>query len=457
MKQSLQLGLKQTLKMTPQLQQAIRLLQLSAIELDLEIKSALESNPMLETEEQDQEPTATDLPVTAEWDDANPENFSRQYDSNEADPFENLASSEVTLQDHLLWQLNLTPLSDRDRIIAFTIIDAIADDGYLHTALSEIQTGLQQNYPDEFANLELEEITAVLRRIQQFDPLGVASRDLQECLLLQLEALPEDTPQLAACKTLVQQHLDLLAKKQHVQIKNLLKLNDAALQTVLHTISQLHPHPGELIANSTAEYIMPDVIVSKQNAQWVVRLNPGLTTHIRINPSYAAMVKHADNSRDNKFLGEQLNEARWLLNGIKIRNETLLKVATSIIAKQREFLEFGEEKMQPLILQDIAKDVAMNESTISRITSNKYILTPRGIFELKYFFSSHVSKNSGDNCSSTAIKAIIKQLISKEPVQKPLSDQDIAAIMMQRGIKIARRTVAKYREALGIKASSMRK
>lgn len=455
MKQVLQLSTKQSLKMTPQLQQAIKLLQLSSTELEDEIKNALELNPMLEPVDP-QEAHASDLPVETEWGSVESE-FSFQHDHAIDDDFSSFTTSELTLQDHLLWQLNLTPFSDKDRIIAINIIDSLDDTGYLITPLEEIQTSLIQNYPNDFAQTDLDEVVAVLHRIQQFDPIGVACRDLQECMLIQLNAMPTTTPFLSVCKDLVTNYLDLLANKNYMQIKQKLQLKDPELQTVIHTLTRLHPRPGELVNTQKSEYIIPDVLVSKKNNRWVVELNHDLAANVRINPSYAALIKRADSSRDNQFLREQLNEAKWFLNSLRNRNETLLKVASCIVTQQREFLEHGEEKMQPLTLNEVAIAIGLNESTVSRVTTKKYLHTPRGVYELKYFFSSHVSNSDGDNCSSTAIKAIIKKLIGGEEPKNPLSDQAITALMLDQGIKLSRRTVAKYRESMGIQSSNQRK
>lgn len=441
MKQTLSLNTKQTLSMTPQLQQAIRLLQLSAADLDLEIKAALESNPLLEATD--------DLSVDTVWEDVETDYNAATTTSNEFTSAENYTSAVTSLQDYLLWQLNLITCTEQERIIALSIIDAIDDSGYLRTPLTDLCS--------EFANIELATIEAVLHKVQQFDPCGVASRNLQECLLLQLNALPLTKQHLKQCTLLVTKYLDLLGAKNYAKIRSNMHLSEAELQAIIHTLTQLHPHPGETITTHADEYIVPDVNVSHENGRWVVRLNNNLATTIRINPKYASLVKRADSSRDNQFIRDQLTEAKWFLNSLKTRNETLLKVATCIVKQQLAFLEHGEEQMQPMILQDIAQAVDLNESTISRITTNKYINTPRGIYELKYFFSSHVSNSQGNHCSSTAIKAIIKQLIGAETTEHRLSDQEITDILLQRGINIARRTVTKYRESLNIQSSNQRK
>lgn len=498
MKQSLQLKIGQQLTMTPQLQQAIRLLQLSTLDLQQEIQEALDTNPMLEVNEEEHaaaqeqapngeapangadtgtdgsresEATATaedaeastdsdwseeipaDLPVDTSWDEVYqgaPSGSGQPADSDDSD-FETRRAASESLHDHLHWQLNLTPMSDIDRLIATAIIDAVDANGMLTLSPEEIHTGLQ------LEELELDEVVAVLHRIQQFDPIGVASRDLSECLLIQLRQLPEATPLLNAAKAIVRDHLGLLGSRDYKQLMRRTKLKEPELRDAVQLIQSLNPRPGDLINIGEVEYVVPDVFVSKREDRWTVQLNPDIAPRIRINPDYASLVKRADTSSDNTFLRDNLQEARWFLKSLQSRNETLLKVASCIVEKQRGFLDFGAEAMKPLVLHDVAEDVGMHESTISRVTTQKYMHTPQGIFELKYFFSSHVSTDSGGECSSTAIRAIIKKLVAAENPKKPLSDSKITTLLAEQGIKVARRTIAKYRESLGIPASNERK
>jgi len=488
--------------MTPQLQQAIRLLQLSTLELQTEVQQALESNPLLElTEEGEGEADVVDLPggegkseslngdddmaanmglnseiaVPVNEDEAAtgsmsgdiPEelpvdtNWEDVYDSGglgatgaEADNrvFEIQDSPAESLRDHLVWQMDLTPFSDTDRAIAAAIIDAVDDDGYLTAPLEEIQQGL-----GEGVEAELDEVSAVLRRIQNFDPPGVAARDLRECLLIQLQQLPVDTPMLAEAKRLVGEYLPLLGNRDYAQLTRRLKLDEQALQEVIDLIQTLNPRPGSSVATGQAEYIIPDVIVRKRNGTWRVELNEEAVPRLRINKQYAGMIRRADSSSDNTYLKGQLQEARWFLKSLQSRHETLLKVASCIVERQRGFLEHGEEAMKALVLHDVAEAVGMHESTISRVTTKKYMWTPRGIFELKYFFSSHVTTAAGGACSSTAIRALIKKLVAAENRRKPLSDSKIASLLCDQGINVARRTVAKYREAMAIPPSNERK
>jgi RNA polymerase sigma-54 factor len=297
----------------------------------------------------------------------------------------------------------------------------------------------------------------VLKQIQHFDPIGVGARDLGECLKIQLEQLPADTPWLAASLSLVDEHLPLLASRDFATLKRRTKLGEEDLGEVVRLIQTLNPRPGTAVAQEAAEYVVPDVIVSRKEGRWLVELNPDATPGLRINADYAGLVKRADNSADNTFLRDHLQEARWFLKSLQSRNETLLKVATRIVEHQRGFLEYGEEAMKPLVLNEIAEAVEMHESTISRVTSRKYMHTPRGIFELKYFFSSHVSTSSGGEVSSTAIRALIKKLTADENPRKPLSDSRIATILAEQNINVARRTVAKYRESMAIPPSNERK
>ncbi len=503
MKQSLQLKLGQQLTMTPQLQQAIRLLQLSTLDLQQEIQEALDSNPMLEVEEihdtpeeksnDDRESDArsgkdtqdgdsrantdsasdgdhsdlgqadndwnneipSDLPVDTSWDDVYQSSpaASGPYEGDENSDYDSRRGTTDSLYDHLMWQLNLTPMSDRDRVIAMTLIDAVEPNGMLAISLEEIFEGLKNDWEE----LEYDEIVAVQHRVQQFDPCGVASQNLSECLLVQLQQLPGDTPHLEAAKTIVRQYLPQLGSRDYRQLMRRTRLKEHELRDAIILIQSLNPRPGDQIASGDVEYVVPDVFVDKREGRWMVELNPDIAPRLRINPDYASMVKRADSSTDNTFLKDNLQEARWFLKSLQSRNETLLKVATCIVEKQRGFLDHGAEAMRPLVLHDIAELVDMHESTISRVTTQKYMHTPQGIFELKYFFSSHVSTESGGECSSTAIRAIIKKLVASESPQKPLSDSKITALLAEQGIKVARRTIAKYRESLGIPPSNERK
>lgn len=480
MKPSLQLRVSQSLTMTPQLQQAIRLLQLSSMELQTEIQDALESNMMLEVAEDESDNNTQesgsnekteikqeadggisadtipeDLPVDSEWDDIYDSsiNYNRKSDVGDFNNFENQNSQEKTLRDHLLWQLNLTPTTDVDKAIAISIIDALDDDGYLSCTSED----LLQSLGDDDSDVGLEEVEATIRLVQAMEPTGVGARDLRECLLLQLAQLPKDTPWIKEARDLVDRHLDALGSRDFNQLIRRMKLDRTELQKVIELIQSLNPRPGNEIQEAKTEYVIPDVYVKKKNGVWKVELNNEATPQLRINASYANMIRRADNSNDNNSLKTHLQEARWFIKSLQSRSETLLRVATAIVERQRAFLDYGEEAMKPLVLHDIAETLEMHESTISRVTTRKYMHTPRGIFELKYFFSSHVSTNYGGACSSTAIRALIKKLVAAETPDKPLSDSKIAAILGEQGINVARRTVAKYREAMSIPPSNERK
>lgn len=484
MKPSLQLKISQNLAMTPQLQQAIRLLQLSSVELQVEIQNALDSNMMLEIDESDDDlieeiipevqPSQSlqtepelqlkedinstdvpeDLPVDAEWEDIY--DISSLYTSsgseNNGDYFENQERGNKSLGDHLRWQLNLIPLSENDRAIAITIIDMLDKDGYLTGSLEDILPQLQEEM-----GADLDELEAMLHLIQTLEPAGVGARNLQECLKLQLAQYNEETPCLNEAKTLVNNHMHLLAAHDYNQLMKKLGLDRDHLSRIITLIQSLNPRPGNLIESDAIQYIVPDVYVRKDNGRWIVELNSETMPRIRINSMYAGMIKRADQSPENSSLKEHLQEARWLIKSLQSRSETLLKVATSIVERQLSFLEQGEEAMKPLVLHDIARELDMHESTISRVTTRKYMHTPRGVFELKYFFSSQLGTDSGESTSSTAIRAIIRKLIADEDVRKPLSDSNIVKVLGQQGIKVARRTVAKYREGMAIPPSNERK
>lgn len=485
MRQSLQLRLGQQLTMTPQLQQAIRLLQLSSLDLQAEVQTILDSNLMLEQSDEPQDlpaqpealatlaavdaraetelnaaPTDTtlpdELPVDSVWEDVyesydGATSYSRGEDE-DWDPYERYVGAGESLRDHLYWQMRLTPFDDRDMAIATAIIDAIDESGYLTLPLMEICQGLHGEFTVTPTAAE-----AVLKLVQHFDPQGVGARSPAECLLLQLEALPEDTPWLTEARLLVGQHLELLANHDFNALMRRLKVTREALQGIIGLIQSLDPHPGARLSNTAPQYVVPDVLVYRQREVWRVELNPDSTPKLRINARYAALTHRADHGSDATCLRNHLQEARWFLKSLQNRNETLLKVATCIVERQREFLERGDEHMKPLILRDIAEVLGMHESTISRVTTQKYMHTPRGLYELKYFFSSHVGTSSGGECSSTAIRAMIRKLIQAEDPGKPLSDDKIAKLLEAEGIQVARRTVAKYREAMAIASSSDRK
>ena len=494
MKQGLQLKFSQQLTMTPQLQQAIKLLQLSTLELSQEITEQLYSNPLLEeiTEDQDaenqlkktnNEKTLTETSnLTAEEleePSKNTERLSQETDQNDWDSdFDNYSVQtqdiarinnndgnirgeinleqvhQVTqsLKDHLLWQLNLTNLNARDLSIAEMLTYSLDDNGLLTQNLSEIFEELDEN------NNEYEsEILTVLTRLQQFDPPGVYARDLKECLLIQLNQLSQDTPFLKQAKILVLQFLEDIGKLNTDKLLKKTQLSLDELRGAISLVRSMNPYPGEFLQENDTEYITPDAYVIKTSDKWRAIINDDHNPRLRINETYKNLIRQSDNSRENQYLKDSLTEAKWFIKSLESRNETLLKVVNCIIELQEDFFEHGPVSMKPMILSDISEKLDLHESTISRVTTSKYLATPRGIYELKYFFSSHVATATGGECSSTAVSAILKELINAEVPHKPLSDNKLTELLKEQGINIARRTVAKYREGLGIPSSSDRK
>ncbi len=463
MKPSLHLRVGQQLTMTPQLQQAIRLLQLPAIELQAEIQQAFEQNPMLEQVEERPDgeandelaaEAAADEPVETSWDDLYPSSGARASGSeSQVDLLDNRSAAEEGLRDHLLWQAQFTGLSPRDQAIAAALIDAIDEDGYLGADVQEICGDLGS----DLGEVQTEEVLAVLRLVQQLDPVGCGARDLSETVQVQLRQLPPNTPGLETALQIAQGYLELLGQRGPGALARAMRLPREQIESAVALIRRMDPKPGARIGQWQAEYAVPDVLVRKIDGVWRVELNPEVTPRLRIHPYYAGLVRSADKSPDNQYLRNQLQEARWLLRSLQSRAETLLRVASAIVSRQRPFLEYGEQAMRPLVLREIAEELDLHESTVSRVTTRKSMHTPRGVFEFKYFFSSHVHTAEGGTCSATAIRALIRKLIAAEPPGKPLSDSRIAAILSERGIEVARRTVAKYRESMQIPSSTERR
>ncbi|QBL08274.1 RNA polymerase factor sigma-54 [Rheinheimera sp. D18] len=492
MKPSLQLRLGQQLTMTPQLQQAIRLLQLSTIELQQEIQEALDANPLLEAEDEYDSFSADpkDASDTSEQSNYEAEHASDEnYEPSEPDSSESMTEQNIqedlpldnnwddlvsaapvtagnnsgeedlayqgetteTLQDYLRWQMQLTPFSATDRIIAEVIIEAIDGNGLLTISCDDILESLGLDY------VEADEVEAVIKRIQLFDPIGVGARSVQECLLVQLRQFSADTPYLAEAQSMIREHTEFLANRDFRSLMRVTKLKEDELKEVMQLIQSLNPRPGADVIREEQQYVIPDVSVTKVKGRWQVELNPDAMPKVRINQQYASMSRTAKNSADTQFIRSHLQEAKWFLKSLESRNETLLKVSNCIVQQQQAFFEHGEEAMKPMVLNDVAEMVGMHESTISRVTTQKYMHTPRGIFELKFFFSSHVSTETGGECSSTAIRAFIKKLVAAENPTKPLSDSKMADILLEQGINVARRTIAKYRESLYIPPSNQRK
>jgi RNA polymerase sigma-54 factor len=472
MKPTLQLRLGQQLAMTPQLQQAIRLLQLTALNLQAQIRETLESNVMLEAEEDDQLSSLEEMAAASsspgeddsgdageveptvesgdEWPEATAASSDAPWSGGDDDRILELPDeSGQTLVEHLFWQLELAPLDARARAIGQAIIDAINDDGYLTETLEEIAATLA---PDIEAAAG--EVEAVLRVVQQFDPVGIGARSVAECIELQLAQLDPATPGLELAHQLAQRHLQLVADQQYMVLRRQLACSAEELEAALLLVRGCHPRPGSSVQPTQSDYIIPDVYVRRVPGGWSVDLNPAALPRVRLNDTYAGMVTRA---ADHAVMRTQLQEARWLLKSLEIRNDTLLRVARAIVQRQLGFLEHGEESMQPMVLKDIAETIEMHESTVSRVTTGKYMHTPRGVLEFRYFFSSHVAGDGGAEVSSTAIRAKIRKLISAEHAAEPLSDSRIAEMLSQDGVQVARRTVAKYREAMGIPSSSDRR
>ena len=458
LKPSLQLKLGQTLTMTPQLQQAIRLLQLPILDLNAEIQEALEENIMLEMEDLPELPK-TSAESTAEveaikaddlWQSRAAERTMDSGWNGEGRPITEFADeSGQTLREHLLWQLEMEQFSPREVVIGEAIIDSINDDGYLTADLEEIAASL-----DEESGILESEIERTLTKIQRLDPVGVGARSISECIILQLSQLEWKTPGLQLAISIASDHLDLVASRDYGELRRGLRATEEDLHEALALVRGCNPKPGLAVSPPSAEYVIPDVFVRKIDNRWQVEISPTGVPRLSVNQQYARLLR---GSSEHAVLKSQLQEARWLIRSLEIRNETLLKVATSIVARQTEFLEHGDESMKPMVLRDIAEEIAMHESTISRVTTNKYMHTPRGIFEFKYFFSSHLSSASGEDQSSTSVRAKIRKLIGAENPKKPLSDSKITNLLKDDGISVARRTVAKYREAMNIPSSSDRR
>jgi len=498
MKQTLQLRTSQQLALTPQLQQSIRLLQMSTLELDAELDRVLEENPMLERAEPgeadellpllaaslaaqgtapDSGGAATDLGSEA----GAPETPSAEAGDEETtllwegasgggdedeDGLERRMAAVPSLREHLIWQVQMSQLADDDRQLVLWLIEAVDEDGYLTQSLDELlaaANGLAAADQDGSASppeaaapaVEADALRVALRYLQTLDPPGVGARDLADCLAIQLEALPDDTPHREAALRLVRGHLDALASRDFAALRRALACDEATLRAVQALVTGLNPRPGAAFGAADTRYVVPDVRVVRSGRSWVARLNADAVPRLRVNRTYAEML--ARSRSQGSELGGRLQEARWMLRNVQQRFETILRVSQAIVTRQQGFLEHGEVAMRPLVLREIAEALGLHESTVSRVTTQKYMLTPRGLFELKFFFGSHVATETGGAASSTAIRALIRQLIASENSRQPLSDSQLAEILGRQGIIVARRTVAKYRESLQIPAVSLRR
>ncbi len=490
MKPTLQLKLSQQLRLTPQLQQSIRLLQMSTLDLNQEIERAIQENPLLEVAEdwdtsetgqpsgtqdaqdlqqdeqdvkasQDSESrpvdeVATEAKTTAEdnqdyaadW----PQEYRNAQDVRD-DDYESpqMAAKPLSLREHLNLQVSLSQISEHDRSIVGLLIDSLDDNGYLMQDLDELILML----PSEL-KISKDDLHIALEYLQLLDPVGVGARDLRECLMLQLRALPEDTAYRKLAIKVVEEYLDILAVRDFIRIKKFLKCGDQALRAIRQLITNLNPKPGSQFNITDARYIVPDIVVTKVDGAWVANLNLDAIPKLSINHLYANLLKYK-RDESSRGLSSQLNEAKWLIKNIQQRSITILNVSNAIVERQQQFFEHGAVAMRPLVLREIAENLSLHESTISRVTTQKFMYTPRGIFELKYFFGSHVATDTGGACSATAIRALIKELVQSENQKKPLSDNRISLILEQQGIVVARRTVAKYRESMQIPPANLRK
>jgi len=452
----LQLKLGQKLKLAPQLRQAIALLQLNRVELKDHINELLESNPLLEREEDRvdepvDERAAEDSPLDEDWGmDDLPEGYSVAREAPRYDEFIS-DRAEESLQQHLLWQVNLGGFSETDEAIARAIIYALDEDGYLKDDLDTLRASLAPEYL-----VSREEVRAVLEWVQHFEPVGVACRDLRECLLVQLQARSASTPGLGLANYIVEHHLDTLAKQDIRLLARTSGFNVDDVQVAVNLIRSLNPHPCSRFGSDDENYVVPDVYIHPRGDGWRVSLNPDSDPGLRLNQTYADLLRKS-RGEDKKYLRDRLQEARWLISGLEMRNQTLLAVTEAIVDRQQEFFTQGEVAMRPLLQREIAETIGVHESTVSRATTQKYAHTPRGTFELKHFFSVGVSGQDGRDVAATAVRAHLRMMIQEEPAGKPLSDQALVDALAVRGIKLARRTVAKYREQLGIPGSSQRR
>jgi len=458
LKPSLQLKLGQSLTMTPQLQQAIRLLQLPVLDLNAQIQEALEENIMLEMEDLPDVPS-TSAESTAEvetikadelWQTRAAERSQDGGWNGEGRPITEFADeSGETLHEHLYWQLEMENFTVREALIGEALVDSINDDGYLSSDIDEIISGLDEEPP--VTTIEAEK---ALLKIQRLDPVGVGARTLSECVIRQVEQLDSETPGRELALDIAADHLDLVASRDYGELRRGLRISEDNLHEALALVRACNPKPGLAVSPAAAQYVIPDVFVRKVDNRWQVEISPTGVPRLSVNQQYARLLR---GSGEHAVLKTQLQEARWLIRSLEIRNETLLKVATSIVTRQVSFLEHGDEAMKPMVLRDVADEIGMHESTISRVTTNKYMHTPRGVFEFKYFFSSHLSSIDGEDQSSTSVRAKIRKLIGAENTTKPLSDSKITTLLKNEGISVARRTVAKYREAMNIPSSSDRR
>ncbi len=472
MKPALQLRQSQQLLLTPQLQQAIKLLQLSTLEINQETARLLDENPFLEREDDNGNQTysgsssseSTSISTSNETPAPETETRSSETDwpepsfsssasspDDEDEGYGEVAADRPSMREHLLWQLNMSQLDSRDKKIISLLIDALDENAYLSQPLQEIVELLPQEL-----DITLDDLETALIQLQHLDEPGIGARDLSECLALQLQAMPEDVPGRDLALALVTKHLDLLASRDFNKLKKMLHCDDDALRCAQDLIVHLQPKPGTAFEQRAADYVVPDVLVERVGGIWRARLNPEAMPRLRLNQVYANILQQRGDGNAQGMV-TQLQEARWFIKNLHQRFETILRVAQAIVERQRQFFQHGDIAMRPLVLREIADQLELHESTISRVTTQKFMHTPRGIYEFKYFFGSGLATEAGGACSSTAIRALIKQMVSEEDAKHPLTDSRMAEILAQQGIIVARRTVAKYRESMSILPVNLRK
>ncbi len=469
MKASLQLRMSQQLTLTPQLQQSIRLLQLSTVDMQQEVARMLEENPMLELSDetafsqtesrtesgQDEQRESSSEEREDRDDDAMDWNSPSHGADDENEDYPEHAALQASMREHLHALLSVSKHDERDKMIIGMLIDALDERGYMAQDLTELAELLQKDQPNDEQTITLDDLETALVQLQYLDGPGIGARNLGECLALQLKALPEDTPERDLALRLVTQHLELVAAHDFSRIKKTLRCTDEQLRQAQNLILSLNPKPGEAFDSSVADFVVPDVIVERHKEKWRVRLNASAMPRLRVNQLYASLLQQKDEKSGS--MAAQLQEASWLVKSLRQRFETILQVAQAIVERQGAFLEHGEIAMRPLVLREIADALELHESTVSRATTQKFMRTPRGIYEFKYFFGSGLVTESGGICSSASIRELIKQLVSNEDPCKPLTDGRMSEILAQQGFKVARRTIAKYREAMHILPVNLRK
>jgi RNA polymerase sigma-54 factor len=447
------LRLRQHLTLTPQVQQALRLLQMSAMEFAQEMEEALTANPFLEENPDGPAPVTRDKGgdgVAQIEEVVLPQEPAGMPSEREQDDWGGVSDAQPTLQEHLREQLRMSRVGDRDRALAEMVIDSLDDDGYFKTTFDELVGLLPKEH-----GVQPEEFAAALKLVQSLDPPGIAARTLDECLRIQLENLPSETPGREVALAVCHGHLALLANREWARLQHAVGCSEQALHTARALIRSLDPRPGQRFGATEARYVIPDVIVRKNRDRWVALINPASLPRLRLNRTYADAIGGRNGT--NQSLTRHLQEARWLLRSIEQRFATIQRVADAIVARQRGFFEYGEVAMKPLTLKLIAGELGLHESTVCRVTNSKYMATPRGLFEFKHFFSRRLATENGGAASATAVRAVMKELIAAEDPRSPLSDAELARLLAQQGLRVARRTITKYRALMRMPSVDVRR